>query len=191
VRVISFADDSSAVTTGPRLALNAAGSGTPTALVAEDPLGPGNASLAPLRAAFTGAEPVGRGLPITMGLSDADEALSTLHVTVVAFDGTSESLTSSDALNLLSISPDCVTADELAQLALTVADSGFFLDGVIVVNPDPTDNTTGSMRDDTVRLLPSPARAETGSDDGVYFGARTSQAGRSPGRLTRQKHSWT
>jgi hypothetical protein len=189
--VISFADDSSAVTTGPRLALNAAGSGTPTALLAEDAHGPGGDSLSPLRAAFTGAEPVGQGLPITMGLGDADEAQSTLYVTVVAIDGTSASLTSSDALNLLSISPDFVTADELAQLVLTVADSGIVLDGVIVVNPDPTDNTTGSVRADTVRLLPSPARSEAGSDDGVHFGARTSQVGSSPGRLTRQERSWT
>ena len=191
VRVISFAEDSSAVTTGPRLALNAAGSGTPTALLAEDPLDSDRTSLAPLRAAFTGADPVGRGLPITMGLGDADEAPSTLHVTVVAFDGTSASLTSSDALTLLSISPDFVTPDELAQLALTVADNGLVLDGVVVVNPDPTDHTTGSIRDDTVRLLRSPARAEAGGDDEVYFGTRTSQAGSSPRRLTRQQHSWT
>jgi capsular polysaccharide biosynthesis protein len=188
VRVISFAGDSSAVTTGPRLALHAAGSGTPTVLLPDDPIGPGGTSLAPLRAAFTGAQPVGRGLPITMGLGDTDETPSTLLFTVVVFDGTSANLTSFDAVNLLSISSNFVTADELAQLALTAADSGFALDGVVVVNPDQTDNTTGSMRDETVRLLPPPARADAGSDEEVHFGARTSHAGSSPGRLTRQQH---
>ncbi len=156
IRVISFADDSPAMTTGPRLALQAAGSGTPTALFLEDPIVPGGTSLAPLRAAFTGAQPVGRDLPITLGLGDTDEAPFTLIVTVAIFDGNSANLTSSDAINLLSISPNFVTADELARLALAAADSGFVLDGVVVVNPDPTDNTTGSMRDDTLRLLPSP-----------------------------------
>jgi capsular polysaccharide biosynthesis protein len=173
VRVLSFADDSPAMTTGPRFALQAAGSGTPTALLPEDPVGPSRTSLAPLRAAFTGVQPVGRGLPITVGLGDTDEAPYTLIVTVAIFDGTSANLTSTDAINLLSISPNFVTADELAQLALTVADSGFVLDGVVVVNPEPTDNTTGSMRDDTLRLLPSPARTDAGS---------------SPERLTRQQH---
>jgi capsular polysaccharide biosynthesis protein len=173
VRVISFADDSPAMTTGPRLALQAAGSGTPTALIPEDPMVPGGTSLAPLRAAFTGAQPVGRELPITLGLGEADDAPFALIVSVVIFDGTSTVLPSSDAINLLSISPNFVTADELAKLALAAADSGIVLDGVIVVNPDPTDNTTGSMRDDTLRLLPSPVRTDAGS---------------SPERLTRQQH---
>jgi capsular polysaccharide biosynthesis protein len=173
IRVISFADDSAAIGTGPRLALQAAGSGTPTALVLEDPIAPGGTSLAPLRAAFTGVQPVGRELPITVGLSDTDDGPFSLVVTVVIFDGTSANLTSSDAINLLSITPNFVTADELARLALAAADKGFVLNGVVVVNPDPTDNTTGSMRDDTLRLLPSPPRSDAGS---------------SPERLTRQQH---
>ena len=119
------------------------------------------------------SQPVGKGLPITVGLGDTDEGPFTLIVTVVILDGTSANLTSSDAINLLSISPNFVTADELARLVLAAADSGFVLDGVVVVNPDPTDNTTGSMRDDTLRLLPSPARTDAGS---------------SPERLTRQQH---
>jgi capsular polysaccharide biosynthesis protein len=173
VRVISFADDSPAMTTGPRLALQAAGSGTPTALLLDDPVGPGGTSLAPLRAAFTGAQPANMGLPNIMGLADTDQGPFTLIVTVVILDGTPANLTSSDAINLLSISPNFVTADELARLVLAAADSGFVLDGVVVVNPDQTDNTTGSMRDDTLRLLPSPARTDSGS---------------SPERLTRQQH---
>ena len=173
VRVISFAGDSPAVTTGPRLALYAAGSGTPTALLPEDPIAPGGTSLGPLRAAFSGAQPVGRGLPIIMGLGDTDEALYTLSVTVVVFDDPSANLTPFDGTNLLSVSPNVATADELAQLTLKAADSGFVLDGVVMVNPDPTDNTTGSMRDDLLRLLPSPVRTDAGS---------------SPERLTRQQH---
>ena len=156
VRVISFADDSPAITTGPRLALQRPRSGTPTVLLTEDSDG--------ARRRFVGASagsvqrcPTSRigGCRSPWVWATPMKLLSTLVITVAIFDGTSDNLTSSDAINLLSISPNFVTADELAQLALTAADSGFVLDGVVVVNPDPTDNTTGSMRDDTLRLLPS------------------------------------
>ena len=62
VRVISFANDSAALTTGPRLALHAATNGIRTSFVAGEAL-----ELAPLRAAFTGADAVGQGLPLTLG----------------------------------------------------------------------------------------------------------------------------
>lgn len=185
VRVISFVDDSPALTTGPRLALLAAASGTPTTILSEEPVATGGNSLGSLRAVFTGAEPVGRGLSLTLGLGDTDEAQSDLVVRVAVFDGTPANMPSSEATNLLSISPNFVTADELAQLALAAADRGFVLDGVVVVNPDPTDNTTGSIRGHAVRLLPSAGRADAGSEEGGPFGARTSQAGSSPERLRR------
>ena len=63
-------------------------------------------------------------------------------------------------MNLLSISANVVTDEELAQLALQAADSGLVLEGIVVVNPDPSDNTTGFMKTDTVRRLPSRAGAE-------------------------------
>jgi capsular polysaccharide biosynthesis protein len=187
IRVISFANDPTALTTGPRLALLAAGSGTATALLPEDAVVPGGGSLAPLRAALTDSQPVGRSLPFTMGVGRTDEVQPNLLVTVLVYDGTPASLTSSDAMNLLSISPNFVTSDELAQLTLTAADRGFVLDGVVVVNPDPTDHTSGSTKDDTLRLLPSPAQADAGGD-GVHFRPRKSHSGSSPGRLTRQQH---
>jgi len=183
VRVISFAGDSPALTTGPRLALHAAASGMPTVLVPEAPPESEDRSLTPLRAAFTGAEPVNRGLPFTLGLNDAGEDPPELLVSLVVFDSNSTALTPSDAVNLLSISPNFVTADELAQLALQAADIGSVLEGVVVVNPDPSDNTTGLMKDDTVRLLPSRAGADAGDDELVHLGMRTSKVSASPGRL--------
>jgi hypothetical protein len=166
--VISFAGDYPALTTGPRLALQAAISGTSTALVPDSHTELANHSLEPLRGAFTGSEPVGMGYPLAIGPADTEVSQSQLVVSLVIFDGNSTSLPSPDAMNLLSISPDLVTADELARLALAVADSGFILDGVVVVNPDPSDNTTGSMKDDTVRLLPSPARSDGGEAELIH-----------------------
>ena len=184
VRVISFAGDSPALTTGPRLALHAAASGTPTGLIPEDHLVPEDRSLVSLRAAFTGAEPVGRGLPLTVGLNDLRENPLQLPISIVVFDGKLPTLAASDTTNLLSISPNFVTADELAQLALEVADGGSVLDGVVVVNPDPTDNTSGLIAPDTLRLLPLGTRAVGGDDQPVLLRARTSKETGSPERLS-------
>jgi capsular polysaccharide biosynthesis protein len=187
VRVISFAGDSPALTTGPRLALHAAASGTPTALVPEDTAEPEDRSLVPLRAAFTGAEPVGRGLPFTIGLDDMGDDPPQLLVSIAIFDGKSATFGPSDGMNLLSISPSFVTADELAHLALEAADAGSALDGVVVVNPDPTDNTTGLIADDTLRVLPSGASAEGGHNGPARLGPRISNANGSPERLSSQE----
>lgn len=183
IRVISFAGDSPALTTGPRLALHAAASGTPTDLIPGDHLMPEDRSLVSLRAAFTGAEPVGRGLPLTVGLNDMGENSLQLPISIVVFDGKLPTLAPSDTTNLLSISPNFVTADELAELALEVADGGSVLDGVVVVNPDPTDNTSGLIAPDTLRLLPFGAHAVGGDDQPVLLRARTSKETGSPERL--------
>ena len=100
----------------------------------------------------------------------------------MVFDGNSTVLTPSDAVNLLSISANVVTDDELAQLALQAADSGSVLEGVVVVNPDPSDNTTGLVKNDTVRLLPSRAGADASDPELVHLGGRTIDASASPGR---------
>jgi len=186
--VISFAGDSAALTTGPRLALHAAGAEAPTALVIENSTGAADRSLTHLRAAFTGATPIGQGLPLTVGSSDDDDDQSLLLVSLVVFDGPSVSVTAPDAMNLLALSSNFATADEIAQLALAAADSGALLDGVIVVNSDPTDTTTGLTKEEAVQVFASPEPVETGSSELVHFGMRTRQAGGgSPGRLTRQQ----
>jgi capsular polysaccharide biosynthesis protein len=184
VRVISFAGDSPALTTGPRLALHAAASGIPTVLAPEDPDEPGDRSLVPLWAAFTGAEPLGRGLPFTVGLEHIADDPPQLLVSLVLFDGTSELAFPPDTMNLLSISSNFVTADELAHLALEAVDTGCALEGVVVVNPDPADNTSGLVANDTLRLLPSRARVDAGEGDPVILAAHTGNAHASPERLS-------
>jgi capsular polysaccharide biosynthesis protein len=179
VRVISFAGDAPALTTGPRLALNAAASGIQTVLVSEAGPESEDRSLRHLRAAFTSAEPVNRGLPLTLGLNQTSQDLPEMVVSLVVFHDNSTILTPSEAVNLLSISAKVVTDEELAQLALQAADSGLVLEGIVVVNPDPSDNTTGFTRKDMVRLLPSHASAENDDPDLVHLG-----------RLTRDTSDW-
>ncbi len=149
VRVISFAKDSAALTTGPRLALHAAVNGIRTSLAPEE-----QPDLAPLRAAFTGAEAVGQGLPLTVGAGGGGGSAVQLLVSVAVLDQTSSTLAPSDAVTVLSVSPNFLTADELAQLALAATDGGSVLEGVVVVNPDPADTTTGRWSDEAIRRFP-------------------------------------
>ncbi len=173
VRVISFAGDSPALTTGPRLALHAAVSGVRTCLVPGDPPERDHGSLAPLRAAFTGAEAVGHGLPLTVGASDAGGPPLQLLVSVVVLDRTSSTLADSDAVNVLSVSPNLLTADDLAQLALAATDHGSVLEGVVVVNPDPADTTTGRWNDEVVRPFSSGSLRGAATGDPVSLDAQT------------------
>ena len=74
-------------------------------------------------------------------------------------------------MNLLSISSDFVTADELAQLALEAADGGAGLDGVVVVNPDPSDNTSGLIA--TTRSVSCPPRHRRTGQSTSWCGLET------------------
>jgi capsular polysaccharide biosynthesis protein len=184
VRVISFAGDSAALTTGPRLAMHAAASGVSTALISEDPGQSEDRALVALWAAFTGAEPLGRGLALSLGPKDIGDDPPQLLVSIAVFDGKSEIAAPPDTVNLLSISSNRVTADELAHLALQAVDGGSTLEGVVLVNPDPIDNTSGVLPDDTLRLLPSRADADPDDDDLVNLGIRPSEANASPELLS-------
>ena len=169
VRVISFAGDLPALATGPRLAMHAAACGISTVLVPEAAPESEDRSLTNLRAAFTSAEPVNRELPLTLGLNDTGQNPPELLVSLVVFHGNSTVLTPSDAVNILSISANVVTDEELAQLSLQAADSGLVLEGIVVVNADASDNTTGFMKNDTVRQLPSRAVADGGDPELVHL----------------------
>ena len=159
VRVISFAGDTSALSTGPRLAVFAAASGTSTVLAPNGSEGE-DRPLAPLRAAFTGWDRLARGLPLTLGLDESMAHPPQLVVSVVLTGRRTGCSSSPSTMSLLSITPDFATRDQLAQLVLDAADSGSSLDGVVVVNPDPTDRTSGLIADDTLRPLISDSRPD-------------------------------
>ncbi len=179
IRVISLPGDFPALTTGPRLALHAAASGTPTALLPED-----HRSLVPLREAFSGSMPVGGGLPFTIGLNDIGSDWPRLLVSIAVFEGNLATLTPHETINLLSISPGTATEDELVRLALEATDCGFPLDSVVVVNPDPGDTTTGLIADEAFRLMPSRARTDGESNGVVPFESPISRVDDSSGRIS-------
>jgi len=167
VRVISFAGDSAALTTGPRLALQAAANGIRTSLAPEDRPERDHGSLAPLLAAFTGGEAVGPGLPLTVSGSSEGAAPVQLLVSVVVLGRAPSSLAPSDAVNVLSVSPNFLTADELSRLVLAATTHGSTLKGVVVVNPDPADTTSGRWNDEVVRPLSPGSLGGTAADDPV------------------------
>ena len=70
-------------------------------------------------------------------------------------------------MNVLSVSPNFLTADELAQLALAATDHGSTLKGVVVVNPDPADTTTGRWNDEVVRPLSPGSLGGAATEDPV------------------------
>ena len=159
VRVISFAKDSAALTTGPRLALHAAANGIV-------PPSHQETKLPSLRCepALSGADAVGQGLPLALGTEADGGAASQLLVAVAVLDQVPSTLTPSEAVNVLSVSPNFLTADELAQLALATTQDGSTIEGVVVVNPDPSDTTTGRWRDEVVRpfsRIPHRTASET------------------------------
>ena len=76
-------------------------------------------------------------------------------------------------MNVLSVSPNFLTADELAQLALAATNDGSVLEGVVVVNPDPADSTTGRWRDEGVRPLSPVSLRVTAAENPLSLDSRT------------------
>jgi hypothetical protein len=50
------------------------------------------------------------------------------------------------AATVLAVSSGAATAEDLARVAVAADESGRSIDGLVVVNPDPGDRTTGRMR---------------------------------------------
>jgi Mrp family chromosome partitioning ATPase len=62
---------------------------------------------------------------------------------------------------VLVVSAGFATAEQLARAAMLAADSGSMVMGIIVADPDPADQTTGSSEDPTVTVLSAHKRTPT------------------------------
>ncbi len=184
VRVISFAGDMPALTTGPRLGLYSAASGIPTILMPEE-----HRSLVPMRAAFTSTELAGLGIPLTIAPDDIGGDSSALLVSISIYEGDLIVTAPPETLNILSISSGFVTAENLARLALGAADAKCNLDYVIVVNPDPSDMTNGLLTPNLPPRTPSRTSppANNGGDVLVPLTSRPSIAKDSSERVLSQE----
>lgn len=153
--VVTLLPDQKAVALGPQLAVFTASLRIPTSLV----IGPqqDSTSVAALRTAGA-ANPEGKAWRLrylrVLVPSGPDSrrpgtnnglAVTGLTISVVVVDATEPVVPSSvrSAVTILGLSAGTVTAEQLARAATAVADAGGYVPGIIVADPDPTDQTTG------------------------------------------------
>lgn len=153
LRVVAFADDGPAIAAGTQLAITAAKVGTPTALVPSN-----HPVLAPLRAA---SRIHGRSSPCLLLAAEAtDPVPGRLMISLAPVERYEPRLPPSNSTNLIAVSSGSATAEDLARLALAAADAGDGIPGVILINPEPKDPTSGSFLERTmIRRPPMPAAA--------------------------------
>lgn len=160
LRVVAFADDGPALAAGAQLALSAAEVGIPTDLLPSD-----HAALAPLRAAsrLLGGSPD----ILALACEVTDSVPGRLNLSLVPVERDQPQLPPSDCSNLLAISSGAATAEDLARLGLAAADAHDGIAGIVVVNPEPNDPTSGSFLEGPVvqrapvrRLTPTIERIQ-------------------------------
>lgn len=144
VAVLCLSTDKDALALGPQLAVFAASRGIPAELAA-DPQQPEDAAVAALRTALTTAR-ARENLAFAAGGQPRrrDEAL---FVAVGVVDGQKPrvGLTTRADVTLLAVTAGAVTAAQLNRVFASAAADGRAIDGVLVANPLPNDETTGRM----------------------------------------------
>jgi len=147
VGIVAFAGDTAALGAGPRLVRAAAALGVPARLV------PGQqAALATLRAACP-VQGTSRTVPDMpergpSGYGDRDRGGSSsveVEVALTAMEEGKPELPGDAGTTLLAVSAGYATLDSLAKLALAADDAGAPVEGILVVNPEPGDPTTGAV----------------------------------------------
>jgi capsular polysaccharide biosynthesis protein len=151
LNVLSLSHDSGALSLGPQVAVFAARLGIPTCLIVGAQQGSGFA--AALRAACEAPLAESAKRPGSLRVASDTEALAdgrpgvALAVIVDVVDAALPKASSSahaDA-TVLGVSAGVVTEVELARVAVSCADTGRRIEGILVADPDPADRTTGRM----------------------------------------------
>jgi capsular polysaccharide biosynthesis protein len=172
LNVLSLAADSSALALGPQMAAFAASMGIPTALV----IGPQQDvnTVATLRTACSAPQAsAGMRRPLRLVVSD-DGNLGQLRasfiVVVTVVDGRDPHIpdTVRTTTTVLGVSAGAATAEQLARIATAAAADGREIVGIVVANPEPTDQTTGRV----ARLAPPMRRALPTRVNGVPMESR-------------------
>ena len=152
VCVVSLAHDLSAVAAGVQMCVFAGSLGMSTALYPQD-----HEALVRLRAAGAARGVSGDSATSVRpwdGLSaigqdeqrlDVRSACSQLLLSILVVDETRPEVGPFGGTCVLAISSGFASAETLARTALAVSDAGHVIEGILVVNPDPGDNTTGSV----------------------------------------------
>lgn len=146
--VLSLSSDRRAVALGPQLAVFAASLGIPTELVIDSQQDVD--ATAKLRSAVSVTSP-GQAEPVRVVVGDHGKAGrpqgTALSIVVAVIDSQAPRVadTMRTTATVLAVSAGAATADQLARIAVSAADDGRDLAGIIVVDPDPADHTSGRM----------------------------------------------
>ena len=151
VTVLSLAGDGAALALGPQLASYAASLGIPTALV----VGPqeDDATTATLRVAARAlaTQPREKSAPLQVITSPEElrdwQRDSVLAVVVSVVDSQSPRLRFivRPTVAVIAVSAGEAGAAQLARVAMSSAETGHDIVGILVANPDPADTTTGQV----------------------------------------------
>jgi capsular polysaccharide biosynthesis protein len=161
--VLSLASDSGALALGPQLAVFAASQGTPTTLV----IGPQQDAdaTATLRTALAAAPSESSKRPsllrVVVTESAADlQSDTALTVVAVVVDGSNPQVpdTMRTGATVLGVSASAATAEQLARVAMAASLDHRDVSGIIVADPEPTDQTTG-----VIQQLPQPPNRGLGT----------------------------
>lgn len=161
--VLSLAADSGALALGPQLAVFAASQGTPTTLV----IGPQQDAdaTATLRTALAAAPSESSKRPSLLRVvvtESAADLQSDTALTVVAavVDGNNPQVpdTMRTGATVLGVSASAATAEQLARVAMAASLDRRDVSGIIVADPEPTDQTTG-----VIQQLPQPPNRGLGT----------------------------
>ncbi len=161
--VLSLASDSGALALGPQLAVFAASQGTPTTLV----IGPQQDAdaTATLRTALAAAPSESSKRPSLLRVvvtESAADLQSDTALTIVAavVDGNDPQVpdTMRTGATVLGVSASAATAEQLARVAMAASLDRRDVSGIIVADPEPTDQTTG-----VIQQLPQPPNRGLGT----------------------------
>lgn len=149
--VLSLSSDPGALALGPQLAVFAASQGIPTALV----IGPQQHDVditATLQTACAAPSSVSSKRPSHLQVTVSDGGIgvqpaASLTVVVVVVDGRSPRMPTMmrTSATVLGVSAGVATADKLARVAVSVASDGREIAGILVADPESTDQTTGRL----------------------------------------------
>jgi capsular polysaccharide biosynthesis protein len=162
IAILSLSSDPGALAIGPQLAAFAASLRVPTAL-AVGPQQDANAT-AMLRAACAAMPAIpGRSGYLRLIAGDqheADRNAAALTVVVAVVDGRSPRVadTMRASMTVLGVSAGAVTAEQLARVAVSAANDGRDVAGIIVADPDSADNTTGRLPQSARSMQRRPTR---------------------------------
>lgn len=147
--VLSLSSDPGALALGPQLAAFAAARGIPTTLVV-GPQQDANVT-ATLRMACTARTQLREGQPNSLQLLAADDGVEALPagfaVVVTTVDGRAPLMprTAPTTATVLGVTSGAATAEQLARAATAAATVGHDIAGILLADPDPSDQSSGRV----------------------------------------------